>query len=48
MAAGAGTVVRDAALFLFAQTATERAHTRAQEQVCVCISFLYEGNIHSM
>lgn len=35
MAAGPGTDVGDAALFLFTQTATERAHTGAQKQVCV-------------
>ncbi len=37
MAAGAGTDVRDAALFLFTQTAAEHSHTQAHEQVCVCV-----------
>ena len=43
MAAGPGTDVRDAAVVLFTQTATERAHTRAHEQVGVCVCLLYRG-----
>lgn len=43
MAAGPGTDVRDAAVVLFTQTATERAHTRAHEQVSVGVCLLLRG-----
>lgn len=43
MAAGPGTDVRDAAVVLFTQTATERAHTRAHKQVSVCVCLLLRG-----
>lgn len=43
MAAGQGTDVRDATVVLFTQTATERAHTRAHEQVSVCVCLLLRG-----
>lgn len=43
MAAGPGTDVRDAAVVLFTQTATERAHTWAHEQVSVGVCLLLRG-----
>jgi len=39
VAAGAGTDVGDAALLLFTQTATERAHSGAHKPVCLVRSF---------